>query len=72
MEERKLVLDDSAVAVPRYSPVCTLCAHYRRGRSCAAYPGENAIPLVIWTGKDDHTEPHAGDHGIRFQRVDQA
>lgn len=57
-----------------YSPVCSLCKHWQSekgeyGRTCAAFPEEDSIPLTIWRGENKHTTPVAGDHGIRFERV---
>jgi len=31
---------------------------------CAAFP--NGIPEEILDGEFDHTQPHEGDHGLRF------
>lgn len=49
------------------SDQCALCAHYRIGRTCAAFPG--GIPAVILTGEVDHREPYPGDHGVRWSPV---
>ncbi len=63
---------DKGHEVPQYSPVCSLCKHATGFfRSCAAF-GEKPIPLPIWNGKNDHTEPYPGDNGIRFERVADA
>lgn len=59
---------DKDSEVPIYSPVCTFCQHLRGHRCCMAF-GVAPIPLAIWTGKNDHREPHSGDHGIQFGRV---
>jgi hypothetical protein len=53
-----------------YSPVCTFCRHLRGFRRCDAFP--DRIPRVIWEGDDPHTEPFPGDHGIRFEPLDNA
>ena len=54
---------------PPYSPVCTYCKHAAGFRSCEAF-GDGEIPLQIWNGAEDHTEPHPGDNGIRFELAD--
>jgi len=33
--------------------------------SCEAFP--NGIPAEIMIGKFNHTNPHAGDHGLQFK-----
>ena len=63
-------------AVPRFSPVCTYCRWWQPadGRSCAAYPAKNSIPMRIWasTGAGNaangynHLLAQPGDHGKRF------
>lgn len=63
---------DLSFAIPQYSEVCTKCKHYRpgdgeAGRTCAAFPKDDSIPLEIWTGKNNHREPFPGDHGIQFE-----
>lgn len=52
--------------IPRYSPVCTYCKQAEGFRSCKAF-GREQIPLPIWDGENDHTEPYPGDGGIRFE-----
>ena len=60
-------IDDSSLYESAFSPVCTICTrlNLRANRQCAAFP--DGIPLEIWEGKNSHTEPYPGDHGIRFE-----
>jgi hypothetical protein len=61
--------------LPHFSPVCTYCAHWKPadGRSCAAFPKPNSIPVAIWVGQNTaasghrHTQYVRGDHGIKFE-----
>jgi hypothetical protein len=52
-------------------PLCLDCRHLRgydremRANTCAAFPG--GIPRSIVEGDIVHTEPVAGDGGIRFE-----
>ena len=48
--EGGMVLDDREAAIPLYSKVCTYCTHWQPldGRTCAAYPAKNSIPMAIW------------------------
>jgi hypothetical protein len=54
---------------PWLSRVCTPCRHFRprQGRTCAAFPARDSIPMPIWLGEHDHRTPYPGDHGIRFE-----
>ena len=63
----QLEIDDSEIYVSMFSPICDLCVHLdlRAARNCAAFP--EGIPPEIWEGKNSHTEPYPGDHGIRFE-----
>jgi hypothetical protein len=47
------------------------CRHYDRDRpvTCAAFP--DRIPDLIFLGRDRHTAPVAGDHGIRFEPLER-
>jgi len=65
------VQDDSMVAIAPYSVVCARCFHLIDngvGRKCKAF---KEIPMSIWEGKNDHTEPYKGDNGIRFEPIEQ-
>jgi len=67
---------DASLAIPQYSPVCSRCKHYQPeygelGRTCMAFSKADSIPLVIWTGKNNHREPFPGDHGIQFESAVQ-
>lgn len=53
------------------SPICTFCVNYDpsdwpRRRRCKAF---DLIPLEIWNGKNPHTAPYEGDHGLQFKDV---
>lgn len=62
----KPFIDDSELALPRFSTVCNRCANLTSGleRVCKAFP--DGIPVEIWTGKNDHTKPFQGDNGVQF------
>jgi len=61
-------IDDRELSIPEYSDVCSFCKHMGGAkRKCAAFTG--LIPLPIWLGKNDHTEPYPGDNGIQFEAV---
>lgn len=61
-----MILDDSMFNEVVFSPVCSYCVHAMGRRVCEAYP--DGIPAAIWEGRNDHTKPFPGDHGIRFER----
>ena len=66
------VSDGSGIAVTNEN-LCQHCrwydhAHPGLGR-CKAFP--NHIPVAILTNEFDHTEPFPGDHGIRFEPIDE-
>ena len=66
----KVVLDDSRISIPVFSPICTFCRHHKIGsdRQCAAFP--NGIPMEIWLGRNKHSASYPGDQGIQFQISD--
>ena len=53
------------------SNVCCFCSRLRSAdeRTCDAFP--DGIPRAIWSGKDRHTQPVAGDQGLQFNWIDQ-
>lgn len=55
---------------PRYTTVgiCDSCRHRRDATTCAAFP--RGIPVAILTGDADHRKPYPGDHGIRYEPVE--
>lgn len=68
MEEDVFTIDKDSHIVS-VSPMCVYCQHQGDGRTCAAFPAEDSIPLAIWQGEYDHRQPYAGDHGISFAPV---
>ena len=55
-----VVIDDSELAYPAFSSVCTYCKHWKpeNKRTCAAFP--DGIPNEIWMGDDKHATPRTG------------
>jgi hypothetical protein len=54
-----------------YAPLsdqCITCRHYHLDGVCDAFP--RGIPHVIISGEFDHREPYPGDHGIRFEPIE--
>ncbi len=57
------------------APVCMDCKHYRRSDSgpvaftCDAF--REGIPEEILLHRNPHTEPFPGDHGIRFEPIEE-
>jgi len=47
---------------------CHECVHYFGPFRCDAFPDRD-IPLEIFSGEFDHTEPYPGDHGVRFEPI---
>lgn len=64
---------DKSFEIPVYSEVCLRCKHlqFEQDRTCVAFPEGNSIPLPIWMGENDHTQPYPGDNGIQFEPVDK-
>ena len=60
-------IDDSIFAVSAFSSVCNFCVHFDMAsdRNCAAFTEK--IPLEIWEGRNPHTAPFPGDHGLQFE-----
>ena len=71
-------LDGPSTEIPVYPKQCIFCIHYRKSfrrkkdymlvHTCDAFP--KGIPHDIIFGKFDHTMPHEGDNGIRFERIE--
>lgn len=51
---------------------CAFCRHFdksrRDGNFCAAF--FSGIPREIIDGTHDHRRPYKGDHGVRFEPID--
>lgn len=64
-------VDDTRFEVSVYSPVCLFCRHLQDAdpdkRCCAAFKKPGSIPLDIWNGDNEHTEPVEGDGGVLFE-----
>jgi hypothetical protein len=54
-------------------PICLLCIHAGGifpWPTCMAFP--KGIPQEILDGKNDHSTPYPGDHGIQFLNIADA
>lgn len=62
-----VVVDGVRVAeVPTdLSEQCVTCRHWTANLQCEAFP--ELIPEDIRSGEFDHTNPHDGDGGIRYE-----
>lgn len=66
----KITIDDSSLTIPFLSYVCGRCRHFLPKKTsievkrCHAF---DKIPMKIWCGENDHTQPYPGDKGIRFE-----
>ncbi len=49
--------------------ICATCIHRKEYDSCAAF---KEIPPAILLGSIDHRRPIEGDHGIIYQKKEQA
>ncbi len=49
-------------------PMCMLCSRNRGGIACDAFP--DRIPDAILQSRYDHRRPYKGDHGVRFEPID--
>lgn len=63
-----IMIDDSELNYPPFSPVCSFCRHWKpaQKRTCAAFP--SGIPDEIWLGDDKHKTPRAGST-IAFEDI---
>jgi hypothetical protein len=59
-------IDDRDVELGYFSSICSFCVHLYAIRYCDAFP--DGIPIEIWSGKNNHTQPFHDDNGIRFER----
>lgn len=46
---------------------CLTCKNYQYANKCNAF---EKIPNEIILGKNDHSKPFPGDHGIQYQPLD--
>lgn len=53
-------------------PQCAFCQYLHRNdktaNTCTAFP--DGIPVEIFINEADHRNPYPGDHGVRFDPVD--
>ena len=46
---------------------CNSCGHVFPGNAfCEAFPDGDGIPDPITGGRNNHTTPYPGDHGLRY------
>ena len=54
----------------QHSPQCNKCKYHHSGEfTCDVYP--DRIPDEILLNKADHRNPYPGDHGIRFEPLEE-
>lgn len=73
------------VTIPPHAEICIKCRHYfgmhyfeREAEHlegdylpvCRAFPKPPGIPIKILRGEHDHKKPYPGDHGIRFEPIE--
>ena len=70
------IINDKIFEVSRFSNICSFCIHLdsKEFRKCEAF--NKLIPLDIWNGKNDHTEPYPNakdpeDNGILFEAIEE-
>lgn len=73
MTTAKFTLDSYDDMTITHPVQCDACANLDRRHpewvSCKAFP--RGIPTAILDGRHDHREPYPGDHGIRFEPIDE-
>lgn len=67
MKERKICSGRVLAHMPR--PLCWRCRHFRDDITCKPFP--QGIPMEILTSEADHHKPYPGDHGIRFEPLEE-
>jgi hypothetical protein len=71
---KKKCIERGNMTVKATHALCFWCKHFDTtslkgsDASCAAFP--NGIPEQIWYLRYDHREPHEGDKGILFEKLD--
>ena len=71
MTDENMVTLDGEEFFDLLSKTCSFCFHKAQSyrHICAAFT--NGIPLEIWCGENDHSEPWPGDGDIRFKRREE-